>query len=468
MSTAQLVVVANRLPIDRFREGGVVEWRRSPGGLVSALEPAMTGRQGTWVGWSGETDGPPDDLPDDDAVRLVAVPLDLTEKEEYYDGFCNGTIWPLYHDAVETPAYERSTWGAYQTVNRRFAERVADVAAPGATVWVHDYQLQLVPAMLRALRPDVRIGFFLHIPFPPRELFMQLPWRREIVEGLLGADLIGFQVPNAAQNFVVLAHRLAGATGPAHALRWGGRTVQVGAFPISIDVDHYEALAERDDVERRRIDLRRRLGSPGTVLLGVDRLDYTKGIEVRLRAYHELLVDGVISAPDTVMVQVATPSREQVGGYLSLRERVERLVGEINGDFGQVGFPAVHYLHRHLALKELIALYRAADVMVVTPLRDGMNLVAKEYVATRVDGMGILVLSEFAGSALELGAALQVNPHDLDGVKSAIARAVTMEAPEIRRRMRVMRRQVRERDVHHWASSFLDTLAGSGLSEEHG
>ncbi len=457
---SDLVVVANRLPVDlTVAAVGTRTWAPSPGGLVSALEPVMAAGEGAWVGWTGETSSPPPDLTGASPLTLVGVPLDDRDKELYYDGFCNGTIWPLYHDAIETPRYERDWWRAYVSVNQRFAQQTAAVAAPGATVWVHDYQLQLVPRMLRALRPDLRIGFFLHIPFPPRELFMQLPWRQAIVEGLLGADLIGFQVPAAGQNFAHLAHRLVGAMGPPDALQWQGRTIRVAAFPISIDVDRYTELAELPEVERRTVELRRRLGSPRHLLLGVDRLDYTKGIDVRLQAFRELLAEGTLDAPDTVMVQVATPSREDAEGYSSLRERIERMVGEINGEFGHVGMPAVHYLHRNLPIKELVALYRAADVMLVTPFRDGMNLVAKEYVAARSDGGGVLLLSEFAGAARELTSALQVNPHDLDGVKSALRQAVTIDPYDARRRMRSMRQHIQEHDVHRWASSFLDALA---------
>ncbi|MFN0091030.1 MAG: trehalose-6-phosphate synthase [Acidimicrobiales bacterium] len=461
------MVVANRLPVQQVvgPDGGV-QWRASPGGLVSAVEPVMAGEGGVWIGWTGASGEPPAHFAppsDDDTLArsaLQAVALSEQEKQLYYDGFCNGTIWPLYHDAIERPEFHREWWQTYVAVNRRFAGRAADAAGPGATVWVHDYQLQLVPRFLRELRPDVRIGFFLHIPFPPQELFMRLPWRREVIEGLLGADLVGFQVPVGAQNFIQLANRLAGAVGEGEELHWRDRTVRVGAFPVSIDRERFERLADRPEVRQRTLSLRRRLGSPRTVLLGVDRLDYTKGIDIRLRAFSELLSERSLHASDSVLVQVAVPSREEVGGYAQVRERVERMVGEINGNYGQVGLPAVHYLHRDLPQRELVALYRAADVMLVTPFRDGLNLVAKEYVATRLDDTGVLVLSEFAGAARELSQALLVNPYDLDGMKEAIRRSVTMPADEAARRMQALRRQVAEHDVHAWARSFLAALEG--------
>jgi trehalose 6-phosphate synthase len=323
---------------------------------------------------------------------------------------------------------------------------------------VQDYQLQLVPAMLRELRHDVRIGFFLHIPFPPQELFMQLPWRRQVVEGLMGADVIGFQVPVAAQNFVRLAQRLVGASGNGRPLYSGQRALQVASFPISIDTPSIEAAARDTSVRARAVSLRQELGSPKALLLGVDRLDYTKGIDLRLRAVEELFRDGDLVVPDHVMLQVAVPSRQGVETYADERERVERRVGEINGDFGEVGHPAVHYLHRTLPFEELVAMYMAADVMLVTPLRDGMNLVAKEFVAASTQRPGRLVLSEFAGAAKELRAAILVNPHDIDGTKAAIMGALDMDEVDARSRLERMQRHVRHHDVHAWAESFLAAL----------
>jgi trehalose 6-phosphate synthase len=433
------------------------EWRRSPGGLVTALHPVLAGQHGTWVGWAGGIGDAPEPF-ELDGIRLHPVPLTADDLERYYEGQSNACIWPLYHDAVETPMYRRRWREAYRTVNARFAEAAAAVAAPGATVWVQDYQLQLVPAMLRERRPDLRIGFFLHIPFPPIELFMQMPLRAEVLRGLLGADLVGFQQRLAAQNFVRLARHLLGLRYEGTTIDVDGRPVKAGAFPISIDVQEMEAMAASPTVQARAKQIRAELGDPKTILLGVDRLDYTKGIELRLKAFRELLSDGKLTVPDTVMVQVATPSRERVEHYQALRVKVEREVGRINGEFGRVGVPAVHYLHQSYSRGELAALYCAADVMMVTPLRDGMNLVAKEYVAARADTGGALVLSEFAGAATELRQAFLCNPHDPDGVKDALMRAVEVDEIEAGRRMRVMQRHVRNHDVRHWAKSFLTAL----------
>ncbi|HLU45405.1 MAG TPA: trehalose-6-phosphate synthase [Natronosporangium sp.] len=454
---SEFVVVANRLPVDEVVTEEGRSWRRSPGGLVTALHPVLVARQGTWVGWAGGVGEAPAPF-EVGGVRLHPVPLHQVDLERYYEGQSNATIWPLYHDAVETPTYRRRWRESYREVNDRFAAAAAEVAAPGATVWIQDYQLQLVPAMLRQRRPDLRIGFFLHIPFPPIELFMQLPGRTEILRGLLGADLVGFQQRLAAQNFIRLARHLLGLRYQGNSIKVDDRTVKAGAFPISIDVAEMEQLAASPTVQARAKQIRAELGDPETILLGVDRLDYTKGIEQRLKAYRELLAEGKLSVPRTVMVQVATPSRERVEHYQTLRVRVEREVGRINGEFGRVGLPAVHYLHQSYSRTELAALYCAADVMMVTPLRDGMNLVAKEYVAARTDSSGALVLSEFAGAASELRQAFLCNPYDVDSIKEALMQAMTVPHSEARRRIRVMQRHLRSHDVDRWARTFLSEL----------
>jgi trehalose 6-phosphate synthase len=457
---AELVIVANRLPVDRVVDDeGEVSWRKSPGGLVTAIEPVMRENDGAWIGWSGGTESDLEPF-DDDGMHLVPVPLSAEELEQFYEGFSNATLWPLYHDVVAKPEFHRAWWDAYVRVNRRFAERAAEVAAEGATVWVHDYQIQLVPAMLRELRPDLRIGFFLHIPFPPTELFQQLPWRRQILEGLLGADVVGFQRPGAAQNFVRLVRQRVGhKTHRDRIYLPEGRVVEAGSFPISIDTAALDELARSEPVAQRAKEIRDQLGNPKTVLLGVDRLDYTKGIFSRLRAFGELLEDGELSVEDTVFVQVATPSRERVEQYRRLRDDIDRLVGRLNGDLGHIGRPAVHYMHTSYPKDEMAALFRAADVMVVTPLRDGMNLVAKEYVACRWDEGGALVLSEFAGAADELRQAYMVNPYDINGMKHAIVTAMNADQKVLARRMRAMRKTVAEHDVKDWAKQFLSVLA---------
>ncbi|MEV4415462.1 trehalose-6-phosphate synthase [Catellatospora sp. NPDC049609] len=459
-----LVVLANRLPVDHDTDAdGRPCWRRSPGGLVTALHPIMKSRAGAWIGWHGRP-GPAPTPFVHDGIHLHPIALTGDDVDGYYEGQSNATIWPLYHDAVEQPVFDRAWQDGYRKVNRRFAEAAARVAAPGALVWVHDYHLQLVPGMLRELRPDLRIGFFLHIPFPPVELFCQLPMREEILRGLLGADLVGFQHPSATRNFHSLAEHLLDAKVTDGKIWHEGREVVADTFPISIDVADQQRLALDPAVRARAAQIRRELGDPRTVILAVDRLDYTKGIERRLSAYEELLAEGRLDPAETVMVQVAVPTRQRIDQYQALRERVERAVSRINGDHSGIGRLCVHYLHRSYDRAELAALYLAADVMAVTPLRDGMNLVAKEYVATRTDHTGALVLSEFAGAAAELEEAWLVNPHDLDGLKDAVTDAVDADAEEQRRRMEPMRAYLRRHDVNRWATGFMGRL--DGLAED--
>jgi trehalose 6-phosphate synthase len=471
---ADFVVVANRLPVDLERlPDGSTTWRRSPGGLVTALEPLLRCRRGAWIGWPGIPDGAEEPL-ERDGMCLRPVRLSADDIADYYEGFSNATLWPLYHDLIVKPIYRREWWEAYIAINRRFAEATVNAAAEGATVWVQDYQLQLVPKMLRMLRPDLTIGFFLHIPFPPVEIFMQMPWRTEIIEGLLGADLVGFHLPGGAQNFMILARRLLGVNTSRASVgvrcrfgevNVGFRAVKVGAFPISIDSTALDHQARTRAIRQGAKNIRGELGNPRKILLGVDRLDYTKGIDVRLRAFSELLAEHRAKRDDTVLVQLATPSRERVESYIEMREDIERQVGHINGEYGEVGHPIVHYIHRPVPRDELIAFFVAADVMLVTPLRDGMNLVAKEYVACRSDLGGALVLSEFTGAAAELRQAYLTNPHHLDGVKDAIEAALNQTPEEGRRRMRALRRQVLAHDVDRWARSFLDALASTTSAE---
>ncbi len=468
------VVVSNRLPVDRVvADDGTETWKTSPGGLVTALEPVMRSADGAWVGWAGKPDLDLEPF-DNDGITLVPVRLSEGEVERYYEGFSNDTLWPLYHDVIAPPRYHREWWETYVRVNARFADVAASVSTHGATVWIQDYHLQLVPRMLRAARPDVTIGFFNHIPFPPYGIYSQLPWRTQIIDGLLGADVIGFQRAGDARNFLRAVRRLVGyqttATGvriPAEGER-RERTVVAKAYPISIDTASFEELARRPEIQERARQIRRDLGDPRTVMLGVDRLDYTKGIGHRLKAFGELLSDGAISTEDAVLVQVASPSRERVETYRALRDEIELTVGRINGDFGSISRQAINYLHHGYPREEMVALYLAADIMLVTALRDGMNLVAKEYVAARYDEDGVLVLSEFAGAADELRSALLVNPHDIDGLKATILRAMAMPAAERRRRMRALRRRVRENDVQQWSSTFLRELSESRRSSDQG
>ena len=460
------VVVANRLPVDvSLDDDGEPTWTRSPGGLVTALAPVMASTSGAWVGWGGSPDLELEPF-DVDGTELIPVVLSEDDLEKFYEGFSNDTLWPLYHDVIEPPAFHRQWWDSYQKVNRRFAQAAADQAAQGATVWVHDYQLQLVPKMLRELRPDLRIGYFHHIPFPPLELFAQLPWRVQVIEGLLGADLVGFQRAGDAANFVRIVRRLTdlttrgqmvtlteaeGHTGP-------GRHVRAAAFPISIDSHAFDELARTDAVRERARRSAASWATPssccsawtgsttprasGTASRRTASCCWTAGCPRRARRWSRWPARaGRTWAP--------TSSCATTWSCWS---------GRINGDYGQVGHAPVQYLHQSFPMEEMAALYLAADVMLVTALRDGMNLVAKEYVAARSDDRGALVLSEFTGAADELTGAVLVNPHDIDGMKDAITYAVHMDARESRKRMRRLRRRVLGHDVVAWSEDFLAAL----------
>ena len=473
--TFDFVVVSNRLPIDaRPKKDGTEAWVTTPGGLVAALSPVMRGRDAAWVGWPGKTDVEVEPF---SQGKTYYRPVALSERDivEHYEGFSNATIWPLYHDVIVHPEFHREWWDTYRSVNKRFAQAAADVSAPGAFVWVQDYQLQLVPQMLRQLRPDLTIGYFHHIPFPAHDLFAQLPWRAEILHGLLGADVVGFQRESDASNMRAAIRRNLGYSMQKPVVRVPmrktpprdpkappttaskTRQVVVDAFPISLDQAAIAKLATSESVVARAKEIRAELGKPKHLFLGVDRLDYTKGISHRLKAFGELLADGTLDAKSAVFVQLASPSRERVESYRQLRDDIELQVGRINGEFGRVGRPAIVYLHQNISREEMIAMYLAADVMVVTPLRDGMNLVAKEFVAARTDDSGVLVLSEFTGAADELEQALMVNPHDIDGLKAALQRAAEMPKVEQKQRMEALRKVVEEHDVKHWATSFINT-----------
>ncbi|MCD2170153.1 MULTISPECIES: alpha,alpha-trehalose-phosphate synthase (UDP-forming) [Microbacterium] len=461
MTQADFVVVANRLPVDRTPDGE--GWRRSPGGLVTALEPVMRSAEGAWVGWAGQADVTVEPF-DFDGTHLVPVTLSASDVQLYYEGFSNDTIWPLYHDVIAEPTYKRAWWDAYVKVNQRFAQAAADVTADSGIVWVQDYQLQLVPKMLREMRPDLTIGYFHHIPFPAYGLYAQLPWRKQVLEGLLGADVIGFQRVADAGNFARAVRRQLRYETKASGIlvpdaEGGTRVALAKAFPISIDAESYIELAQKPEIQQRAKEIREGLGNPRKILLGVDRLDYTKGIRHRLKAWGELLEDGRASVEDATLVQVASPSRERVEAYVQLRDEIEMTVGRINGDYDTTTHTAIRYLHQSYPREEMVALFLAADVMLVTALRDGMNLVAKEYVASRIDNRGVLVLSEFAGAADEMGSALLINPHDIDGLKDQIMRAIDMPAAEQGRRMRALRKRVRDHDVEDWSQDFLEALS---------
>jgi trehalose 6-phosphate synthase/phosphatase len=461
----RLVLVSNRLPVTVRVDGDQVRCVPSAGGLATGLrrlldDGSLARLGGTWIGWpglAGRVAAEARRAADLELTRMGLRPLWLasTEVRRYYEGFANGVLWPLFHDQLDRLPRDTDDWNPYRRVNARFADAVASCVGPGDVAWIHDYQLSLVPGLLRARVADVRIGFFLHIPFPAPEVLRALPWRASLLEGLLGADLVGFQAEPSAGHFRDACARLLGARTGADWVDHHGRRVRVGVFPMGVDVAAWEAQG-RDPSLAPDVARVRRDGGP--LLLGVDRLDYTKGIPRRLLAWERLLVRHPELRGRARLLQVAVPSRETVPAYRELRRVVEGQVGRINGALATSTWTPVQYLGRGVSERALATLYRAADVMVVTPLRDGMNLVAKEFCATRVDGDGVLVLSELAGAADELGAALRVHPYDVEGMAETLHRAVSLPPDERRARMAALRARVAAGDVHDWARAFLDAL----------
>jgi trehalose 6-phosphate synthase/phosphatase len=475
VTSRRLVLVSNRLPVTVKVERGELTVPRSSGGLATGLRGPHERSGGQWIGWPGDVSrlGESDRRKLDaqlEEQRLVPVYLTSFEVSRYYDGFSNAVLWPLFHYLLDRIPAHSQDWEIYRSVNEKFADAVAKVVHPGDMVWIHDYQLALVPRMLRARVPGATIGFFLHIPFPTSEVLRILPWREQILEGMLGADLIGFHTFTYRSHFASSVLRILGMSSPGDRLFVDGREVRLGVFPIGVDAQTFGKLAADPEVLEEVATIRREARDE-RILLGIDRLDYTKGIPRRLLAFERLLEREPQWRSKVRLVQVAVPSRDKVPSYQEFRRKVNELVGRINGAFSTVDWVPIHYVHRSLTERHVAALYRAADVMLVTPLRDGMNLVAKEFVTARPDEDGVLVLSEFAGAAAEMGEALQVNPYDIDAMASAYSDALRMPEEERRLRMRSLRHRIASRDVHNWAQSFVDALAstaapGDGMPKE--
>jgi trehalose 6-phosphate synthase len=476
-----LVVVSNRLPYDLPRKSGDRLPKRNVGGLVSALEPVLAERGGSWIGWDGLTlpsagevarvVSRPRTFKTETGVDLYGVPLSEREIGRYYHGFSNRTLWPLFHDLLPTAVFNPEDYGAYVRVNRRFAETAIARVGSGDRIWVHDYHLLLVPSYLREMGFRERIDFFLHIPFPAPAVFRALPWREPVLRGLLASDTIAFHTHAYRDNFVTVAETLLGA----RAIPVGeddfvlehrrGHTV-VSVAPIGVDVAEFERIANLDSVAGRIAKIRASHGGR-KVVFGADRLDYTKGIKERFLAIEKLLETRPLLAGKFTMVQIVVPSRHQVEEYRRLKREIDEDVGRINGKFGIEGWAPITYRYRALDREELIAQYRAASVALVTPLKDGLNLVAPEFVAARVDNDGVLVLSEFAGVAEHLPGALLVNPYDHEECANAIAAALEMHEEERRARMGALRRHVSANPVSAWAHRCLDLRLASetpGLS----
>jgi trehalose 6-phosphate synthase/phosphatase len=459
-----LITISNRLPVSVVRREQSLHFESSVGGLATGLAQFVKEKPSAWVGWPGIPLSRIDDRERAGILERLknesCHPVFLTgyEVENFYYGFANRTIWPLFHYFPLHTSYNKTFWAVYEKVNTKFADAVAEILRPGDTVWVHDYHLLLLPEMIRRRRPGASIGFFLHIPFPSFELFRLLPWREEILRGLLGADLVGFHTKSYSRHFLESVSTILGLEARQGKIRLGTRTVTAGAFPMGIDSKKFSTAGslprvrrEVEKIERRCVDRK--------IILSVDRLDYTKGIPQRIEAYDLFLERNPEWREKVTFILIAVPSRTAVPAYAQLKKSVDESIGRISGRFGAIGWVPIWYLYRALPFETLAAYYRAADVCLVTPLRDGMNLVAKEYLASRDAGDGVLVLSEMAGAAEELGGSILVNPNNTDEIAEAIKEALSLGPKEQIRRNEPMRRRIEKNTVVRWAGDFLRELS---------
>lgn len=460
----RLLVIANRLPFNTTRKSGKIHFRPSPGGLAAGLSSLPKSCDRVWIGWPGI---PSEKLSGQDkeqiCKRLVAenchpVFLSRRQMERYYQGFCNKTIWPLFHYFPRRTAYETNFWKTYKQVNESFCDEVMKIAGPDDRIWVHDYQLMLLPQLLQERLLYSEIGFFLHIPWPSFEVFRLMPWREEILHGLLGADLIGFHTYDYVRHFLSSVTRIIGLERTFSNISIDNRVVKVDAFPMGIEYEKYSRAIEDPDVAKEANKIRKRVGER-KIILSVDRLDYSKGIIERIEAFDLFLSRNPQYRGKVTLIMVAVPTRTGVEDYRALRNRLEQLVGRINGEYGTMGYIPVWYLYRSLPFKELTALYNVSDVALVTPLIDGMNLIAKEFIAAKTDKAGVLIISEMTGAARELGEALVVNSCNKEDIVKAIQKALEMPLLEQIERNKIMQERLRRYNVSRWSEEFLYALS---------
>jgi len=460
----RLLIVSNRLPVTIAKRDHKISYKKSVGGLATGLGSFYESYDSVWIGWCG-LDADRISGTDKEKIkrRLISdykcypVSLNRTDIDKYYRGFCNKTVWPLFHCFTQYAVWDDRLWEHYKRVNRKFAETVAEIAKPDDIIWVHDYQLMLLPKFLREKLPDAQIGFFLHIPFPPLEVFNLLPWRDEVLEGLLGADLVGFHTYHYARNFLEITRHIKGYEHKFGDIATDGRTVRVDCFPMGIDFERFEKAVENKKTKRNVTKFRKELGDR-KIIVSVDRLDYTKGIVNRLKAFGLFLARNPEFRGKVTWIMLAVPSRTKVEHYKQLKSKIDELVGKINGKYSGLGWIPIWYLYRSVQFEELIAMYNIADVCLVTPIKDGMNLVAKEFLATKTDGKGVLILSENAGAACELGEAIIINPNNKVEIANAIKKALSMPVEEQIKRNEVMRERLKRYNVTRWAIDFMDIL----------
>jgi trehalose 6-phosphate synthase/phosphatase len=459
-----LIIVSNRLPVNITKHSRTLHFQSSAGGVATGLHSLCKSYQSRWVGWPAVA---ADKITKQEKQQISDqlreqnwLPVFLSAKDirNYYEGFCNKTIWPLFHYFPLNTVYEDRYWKAYTQVNKAFCDAVVKIAKPDDQIWVHDYHLMLLPELIRRQLPNAQIGFFLHIPFPSFELFRFLPWRKEILSGLLGADLIGFHTYDYVRHFLSSTARIAGIEHSMGALTIGDRLVKVDAFPMGIDYDKYSSAVKNPKVKKALTSIRKKVSDRKTII-SIDRLDYTKGILQRLEAFDLFLSQNPKYKGKVTLILVAVPSRIGVEDYMELRKRVEWLVGRINGEYGIIGWMPVWYLYRFLPFERLVALYNIADVALVTPLRDGMNLISKEFIAAKTDAKGVLILSETAGAASELGEAIIVDAHNKQLIANAMKEALKMPVEEQVERNKLMQKRLSRYTITRWARDFMESMA---------
>ncbi|WP_192821923.1 bifunctional alpha,alpha-trehalose-phosphate synthase (UDP-forming)/trehalose-phosphatase [Rufibacter sp. LB8] len=456
------IIISNRLPIKvQQQPDGTITYETSEGGLATGLGSIYKEGDNLWIGWPGmyfDDEAQQQQVTQDLAAQSM-FPVFLTESEirDFYEGFSNETLWPTFHYFSQYAVYEDAFWDAYQSVNQKFCQAVLQNAEPEDTIWVHDYQLLLLPALIREQMPGSTIGFFQHIPFPSYEVFRLLPWRQQLLHGMLGADLIGFHTYDDARHFLSSVSRIIGFNTAQGLIDNGDRNIMVDAFPMGIDYDKYEQLATLPQTQEKIAEYRKALPQQ-KIILAIDRLDYSKGIPQRLLAFELFLKENPEFHGSVTLSMVVVPSRDQVDQYRQLKETIDELVGRINSAYRTISWNPIQYFYRSFPIEELSALYCIADIAMVTPMRDGMNLVCKEFIASKIDQKGVLVLSEMAGASRELADALMVNPNDLGQMVRSLKEALTMPEKEQITRMTHLQDLVRRYNIHHWVKIFMNRL----------
>jgi trehalose 6-phosphate synthase/phosphatase len=459
-SNKRVVIVSNRLPVKITGKHEDISYKKTEGGLATALNSIYKQNNNLWIGWPGAEIDPQDEpkvVHDLGQNNLVPIFLNHQEINDFYEGFSNEILWPLFHYFPTYATYDPKQWDAYVAVNKKFAQAILETATKDDIIWIHDYQLLLVPEMVRKEIPDISIAFFQHIPFPSFEVFRSLPWRKEILYGMLGADVIGFHTYDDVRHFLSSSSRILNINGTGNELIINNRTIAVDAFPISIDYNKYKQLAE-DSITRRNERKLKQLVNNNRLIISIDRLDYSKGIIQRLQAYQLLLERHTELHSKVTMIHVVVPSRDNVQKYKELKEEMNKMVSEINGKYSTFGWQPIHHFYRSFPPHLLSALYKAADVALVTPMRDGMNLVSKEFIASKIDQKGVLVLSEMAGASRELSDALIVNPNDIWDFAEKIYQGLNMPEDEQKRRIQTMQQTVSKFDIYNWVDNIMDKL----------